>query len=108
MTDLDSAAIAAMGIPCAISETGPLQNRPDTPVAACGEPAIALISFACVHEHYDTPNACNGCCAKIEFCAEELVCPRCHYGPEPHECLQRVTIAWFDGSPVTVVQEGRP
>ena len=102
MTDLDNAAITA-----GACET--LTEYPFGEVSEpCGEPGIALDHSACIHEHFGTCTVCAGCAAEIQHCAGGVTCARCEDGPEPHECLPRVMIAWFDGSPVTIVQEARP
>jgi hypothetical protein len=108
MTDLNNATITAMGIPCTLPRS--VDVSPDgkfTGASACRGPSIALASFACVHGHFDTPNVCTGCASDLQRSAGDLTCPRCEDDPEPHECLMTVWIAWFDGSPVTVVQEAR-
>ena len=106
MTDLDRAAVEAMAIPCALPFF--IDVAPDGEfigVSGCGEPSIALAHFACVHEHFETPNVCAGCATDLQHLAGALTCLRCEDGPEPHECFERVWLAWFDGSPVTIVQE---
>lgn len=64
-------------------------------LAACGEPAIALLTFACVHEHVDAALACMTCAAEIQRIADVLVCAHCADGPAPHECRTAMAIEWL-------------
>lgn len=82
---------------CTMSATDPRSNGPDVPVYPCDEPAIAVITFACVHEHIDTASACPGCCAEVQQCTGILICPRCEDGPDSHECRLIYEIRWESG-----------
>lgn len=72
----------------------------------CDEPAAATITFACVHEHVDTPRSCCGCAADVQRCAPGLICPRCLQDTGSHDCPVEIRITWDDSpeEPVTVVQ----
>jgi hypothetical protein len=71
-------------------------TAPDAvPFDACGEPAIAVITFACIHEHVDSPTACATCAAEIQRVADELICRRCESSVCPHSCGQTVSIRWL-------------
>lgn len=94
--------------PCLLSATDPADNGPGVPVVYCGEPSVAVITFACVHEHVAQPPACAACAGMIQGAAGDLVCPRCEDGAEPHECLYAdVRISWATGE-VTIVQAVTP
>ena len=71
----------------------------------CDELPLAVITYACVHEHIDTPSACAACAAEVQQAAGSLICVPCDDGPRSHECLCDVRITWDDGSPVTIVQK---
>jgi hypothetical protein len=62
--------------------------------APCFEPAIAVVTLACVHEHIDSPLACAGCAAEIQRVEEFLICRACETCAEPHECAQTLRIRW--------------
>jgi hypothetical protein len=66
-------------------------------LTACGEPAIAVITFACVHEHIDLAKACAGCAADVQRAADLLICSHCADGPEPHDCAVAMKIRWLLG-----------
>lgn len=77
-------------------------NRPGYLPPACGEPAMALITFACVHEHVDRVLACAACACEIQRASGLLVCEHCEdlcdgSDPGPHECLVRFRIEWSSG-----------
>lgn len=38
-------------------------------LVACDQPAIALITFACIHEHIDNALACSGCAVDVQMAA---------------------------------------
>ena len=80
---------------CSLTATDIRTNEPDTPMVPCHEPAIAIITFACEHEHVDVQPACAGCAADVQQCAGLLGCPHCQDGPEPHECRATAVIRWF-------------
>jgi hypothetical protein len=65
------------------------------PWRACGEAAIAVITFACVHEHIDAPYVCAACAAEIQRGEGLLICRKCESGPEPHSCPQVISIKWL-------------
>lgn len=68
----------------------------DAPDQACGEPAIALLTLACVHEHVIGALACMTCAAEMQRVADVLVCPECDASATyPHQCLQVMTIRWL-------------
>jgi hypothetical protein len=69
-----------------------------TPVTRCGEPAIAVVTAGCVHEHLETQPACAGCAAEIQRAADRLACFICEGGPEPHECRAILQIRWLEGA----------
>lgn len=88
---------------------GPLnyttQIRSDKTAGEClallgthGEPAIAVITFACVHEHVDSAAACAGCAAEIQRIEDALICRKCESGPQPHDCAQVIRIRWLEAS----------
>lgn len=66
-------------------------------LVACGEQAVAVIRFACVHEHLDAAAACAGCAADVQQESGLLACPRCQDGPQPHDCPARYEIRWVSG-----------
>jgi hypothetical protein len=68
---------------------------------ACGEPAIAVITFACVHEHVDSPSVCTTCAAEIQRLDPDLICRKCEVGPESHQCPQVIRIRWLADAAVT-------
>jgi predicted amidophosphoribosyltransferase len=65
------------------------------PLSACGERTIAVIIFACVHEHIDAAGACAGCTAEIERAADGLICRSCETGTDPHSCPQTISVRWL-------------
>lgn len=69
---------------------------PDT-LVACGETVIAVVRFACVHEHLDAAAVCAGCAADVQRESGLLLCPRCQDGPDPHDCRLRYEIRWASG-----------
>jgi hypothetical protein len=85
-----------MNATCTMSATDPRDNWPSTPLVACGEPSVAVISFACVHEHVNRASACAGCCAEIQQCTGILSCPCCE-DDAGHECLLAYVIEWVSG-----------
>jgi hypothetical protein len=85
-----------MNATCTMSDTDPRSNGPDVPVFPCGEPTIAVITFACVHEHVNKASACAGCCAEVQQCTGILTCPRCE-DDAGHECLLAYGIRWVSG-----------
>jgi hypothetical protein len=60
----------------------------------CGEPSIAVLTVACVHEHVISPRACAGCAAEVQRVDDCIICLACYEGPEPHECPLTLTIRW--------------
>jgi hypothetical protein len=82
---------------CTLAEGGPAEYRswPRAAVSACGKPAAAVLTFACVHEHIDTPSGCAACVAGIQRVAGMLICPRCEAGPQSHECHATLSIRWL-------------
>jgi len=72
-------------------------EKPSGPLTACGEPVIAVFTFACIHEHIDQALACAGCSAEIQRVADILICPHCDDGPESHECRTVMQIQWLTG-----------
>lgn len=74
------------------------QPSPLPSLALCGEPAIAAVTFACVHEHVDTVSACAGCAAEIQRVIDEMICRQCLDSAAPHECEQLIRIRWLEGS----------
>jgi hypothetical protein len=89
---------------CLISANDLRDNWPGRAPVWCGEPAIATITFACIHEHASAPRSCAGCAAEIQQAAGLLICPPCEDSADPHECLGDVRITWDEGT-VTVVQK---
>jgi hypothetical protein len=79
---------------CQLADHGWGTPVPD-PLRVCGEPAIAVITFGCIHEHVESPAACAGCAAELQRAADILVCPACEDGPEPHECPVVIEIRWL-------------
>jgi hypothetical protein len=61
-------------------------------LTACGEPATAMLTQACVHEHIDTASLCATCAAEIQRVAHWMICRRCEQAG--HECDVAVTIEW--------------
>ena len=96
-----------MNATCTMSATDPRDNGPDPPLFPCGERSVAVITFACVHEHVNLVSACAGCCAEVQQCTGILICPRCEDGPGPHECLCLVVIDWDSGEKTIVQEPGR-
>lgn len=87
-----------MDATCTMSATSPRDNRPGKPVSACGESSVAVITFACIHEHANRVSACAGCCAEIQRCTGILSCPRCEDDDDAgHECLLAYVIEWVSG-----------
>lgn len=83
---------------CSLTATDIRDNGPGMPVIPCDEPAVAVITFACEHEHVDVQPACMGCSAEIQQCAGLLGCPRCEDSPvSPHECKATARIEWISG-----------
>jgi hypothetical protein len=82
--------------PCMMSATDPRDNWPNTAITACGERSVAVITFACAHEHVNRAAACAGCCAEIQQCTGILSCPRCE-DDAGHECLLAYVIEWVSG-----------
>jgi hypothetical protein len=97
MADDLLALVAAHYPRCTLSEGDWHTNGPGKTPMACGEPTVALASFACVHEHVARAAACMTCAAELQRAAGLLVCPQCEDGPEPHECLEKVRVEWFTG-----------
>jgi hypothetical protein len=83
------------GAPCTLTDTDPRDNYPGMVEVPCGQPSIALITFACRHEHVDRALACAGCVAEVQQCEDVLICPRCDDGPEPHEYPAAISIEWI-------------
>ena len=98
-TDLETA------FPCILSATDFETNGPGTVEIACGEPSLAVATFACVHEHIDVVYACAGCSIDLQRASGLIVCPRCEDAEQSHECFPSVHITWHDASGVTKVQE---
>lgn len=73
--------------------SGPL---PDD-LATCGQPVIAFVTFACVHEHLDGAVACAGCAAELQQIADSLGCRSCDNGPRAHSCPVTIQIHWLSG-----------
>lgn len=80
---------------CTLTATDIRENGPGTPVVPCGEPVIAVITFACVHEHINVQPACLGCTVEVEQCEDILVCNHCEDGPDPHECKVAIKVRWL-------------
>ncbi len=78
----------------------------DHPVTAdsCDEPAMATITFACIHEHVDQPRSCASCAVDVQHCAGDMICPHCRDATVPHVCMCFVVIDWDSGEK-TIVQE---
>jgi hypothetical protein len=84
------------GAPCTLDTQDWTQKVCDrVPLVRCGEPAIAVITFACVHEHVDRALACVACVAEAQRADGLLICPCCEDGPEPHECKVAMEIRWL-------------
>lgn len=73
----------------------PVAAHDDPGLTPCGEPAIALLTFACIHEHVDGAFACAACAAEIQRVADLLVCQHCEDGPQSHECKQTLGVKWL-------------
>jgi hypothetical protein len=53
----------------------------------CAQPAVALVTVACPHEHVDRALTCAACTARLQDPASALICPHCADHPElPHDC----------------------
>lgn len=57
-----------------------------TPPRACGEPAVAIVTISCGHEHIDAPSACTACAAELRRAVPRMFCAHCDDGLEPHRC----------------------
>lgn len=64
-------------------------------LTACGEPAVAILMQACVHEHIDRALVCMACAAEIQRITDTMICRRCEQAG--HECKVTVTIEWPEG-----------
>jgi hypothetical protein len=58
--------------------------------SGCGEPAVALVEYGCLHEHIGRDEVCAG--HRDVLLAGSAGCARCWEGPpvsrhEPHRCV---------------------
>ena len=70
------------------------KREPGT-LTACGEPALAILTQACVHEHVDRALLCMGCAAEVQQITGDMICRRCEEAG--HECHVTVKIEWAEG-----------
>jgi hypothetical protein len=93
---------------CTLTATDIRENWPDTPLVPCEEPVIAVITFACVHEHVNIQPACLGCTVEIEQCEDVLICPRCEDAGCP-DCKVTIKIEWLcEITPEDIERASRP
>jgi hypothetical protein len=82
---------------CSLTATDPRDNGPGTPVISCDEPAISVITFACIHEHVDVQPACTGCTAvEMQQLEDVLICPHCE-DAGCADCKVIIRIHWLPG-----------
>jgi hypothetical protein len=69
----------------------------------CGEPTMAEVLVACLHEHVSRQRICSGCAAEFQLVhAGEWVCVSCAESSIPHRCVPVVELRWDSGE-VTVL-----
>jgi hypothetical protein len=91
MTATDALLLSAG---CTLADWDWTQKAPPG-LVACGEPVIAEVTFACIHEHVDRALACAACACELQRTAEFLICSRCEDGASPHQCPQTMQIRWL-------------
>jgi hypothetical protein len=60
----------------------------------CGEPAIGILTVACVHEHVERQPVCAPCAAELQR-YETGTCVPCERSAEPHRCVMTAHYEWF-------------
>jgi hypothetical protein len=80
-----------------IEQYGPIRPPRPPKREACGEPVIAALTFACVHEHVDTALSCAACVCELQRVSDALICHHCEDGASSHQCPQTMQIRWLTG-----------
>ena len=71
-------------------------QRDPGPLTACGEPTMAVLTQACVHEHVDRVFLCATCAAELQRTADLLICRHCEQAG--HECPVTIKIEWLEAA----------